>query len=247
MARTKTVTVDSHASSKLGHYVYAYRDPRSGRVFYIGKGSGRRALSHLTFAPNSRVSAIIRSIRKSGSEPRIEVLAHGLPNADVALRLESALIRALGVETLANKVRGQGARYDGKSIEDLVAYYTRRHANIRDEVMLIRIKQLYRDNLSEMELYDVTRGWWKLSKRREGAKFALAVYGGVVKEVYSITHWLPARSTLSSRWTQGSPYKRKWEFVGLIAPEGIRKRYLNKYVGHYFTPGARNSIQYENC
>ena len=227
--------------------MYAYRDTKSGAIFYVGKGSGRRALAQLTLKSNSRVASIIRKIRKSGAEPRIEVLAHGLPSADIALRLESALIRALGIASLANKVRGQGARYDGKSIEDLVAYYTKRHAKIHDEVMLIRINQLYRDDLSDTELYDVTRGVWSVSKRREGARFAFAVYGGVVKEVYSITQWLPARSTFSSRWKQGQPIKGKWEFVGMVAPENVRRRYLNKYVGHYFTPGARNSIQYENC
>jgi hypothetical protein len=32
---------------KLGFYVYLYVDPRDDSVFYVGKGKGGRALSHL--------------------------------------------------------------------------------------------------------------------------------------------------------------------------------------------------------
>jgi hypothetical protein len=38
----------------------------------------------------------------------------------------------------------------------------------------------------------------------------------------------------------------RWEFVGTIAPERLRKRYVNRYVGHLYSQGAQNPISYVN-
>jgi hypothetical protein len=34
------------AKERLGWYVYLLRDPRTGEIFYIGKGRGDRAFQH---------------------------------------------------------------------------------------------------------------------------------------------------------------------------------------------------------
>ncbi len=70
------------------------------------KGKGTRALSHLTDTHNRKVAKMIRSIRAAGAEPNIEILAHGLPSAEIALQVEAAVINALGKAGLANVVRG---------------------------------------------------------------------------------------------------------------------------------------------
>jgi hypothetical protein len=38
----------------------------------------------------------------------------------------------------------------------------------------------------------------------------------------------------------------RWESVGTIAPERLRKRYVNRYVGHLYSQGAQNPISYVN-
>jgi hypothetical protein len=38
----------------------------------------------------------------------------------------------------------------------------------------------------------------------------------------------------------------RWEFVGTIAEDNERNRYINRYVGHLFTRGAQNPISYVN-
>ena len=67
--------------------------------------------------------------------------------------------------------------------------------NITDSVLLIRISRLYYDGITEDELYDATRSCWRLGKRRTGVRFALAVYKGIVKEVYEIEGWHPGGAT----------------------------------------------------
>lgn len=128
-----------------------------------------------------------------------------------------------------------------------MAQYTRRRATIKEPSILIRINQLYHYGMTEAELYDATRSAWVLGDRRELAQFAFAVFEGVVREVYRITKWLPAGSTFNARWPR-KPLRRngRWEFVGVIAPEELRKRYINRYVGYLFTQGGQNPISYVN-
>ncbi len=44
----------------------------------------------------------------------------------------------------------------------------------------------------------------------------------------------------------GQPVRRpgRWEFVGVIAEDRVRKRYVNRFVG--FAPGAQNPLSYAN-
>jgi hypothetical protein len=232
---------------KLGYYVYLYVNPTDGSVFYVGKGKAGRALAHLK--PNDRkdITNTIREIRAAGKEPRIEILAHGLRDPEVAHRIEAAAIDLLGLDDLANSVRGHGVKFGRMPLEEVVAHYVRRKAEIREPSILIRINRLYRYGMTEAELYDATRSAWRVGPKRVQAELALSVFEGVVREVNKITQWLPAGSTFNVRWQRGrrAPPDR-WEFVGIVAEDGIRHRYLNRYVGHLFTQGAQNPISYVN-
>src|SRR5262245_41615174 len=96
---------------KLGYYVYLYVNPADDSVFYIGKGKGTRALAHLRADEKRAIAKVIREIRASGAEPRIEILAHGLGDPNVALKVEAAAIDLHGVKNLANAIKGHGVQY----------------------------------------------------------------------------------------------------------------------------------------
>ena len=101
--------IPASVASELGHYVYLYVNPIDGKVFYVGKGKGGRALAHLK-ADERAISKVIREIRAAGEEPRIEVLAHGLRSADAAFRIEAAAIDLLGLTNRTQEPRRQDAR-----------------------------------------------------------------------------------------------------------------------------------------
>ena len=116
--------IPPEAAEQLGYYVYLYIDPRTGRPFYIGKGTGARALSHLTETGESEKNEIIQQIRAQGLEPQIEILRYGLTENE-ALLLEAALIDFAGVDHLANRVRGEHSRTFGRvSLTDLITEFS---------------------------------------------------------------------------------------------------------------------------
>ncbi len=230
------VRIPPSVASKLRHYVYVYVDPSDETVFYVGKGKGSRAIAHMDSS----------KVRRSKAKPRIDILVHGLPDEKTAFAVESAAIDLIGIRNLANTVRGHGGRQFGRTpLEQLVAQYTKRKVEIKVPAILIRINKLYRYGMTPAELYDATRSAWRVGPKKEKARYAFAVYEGVVREVYSITGWLPGGTSFATQ-NQGKRRRRRdrWEFVGTLAEDKIRGRYLDTYVGHLFPAGAQNPISY---
>jgi hypothetical protein len=117
---------------------------------------------------------------------------------------------------------------------------------IDDPVLLIRIPRLYEPGMVGEELYECSRGVWKLGVRREGAAFAFAVIDGVVLEVYGIDHWQPAGTSSYLKRKDGAVSGR-WEFIGPVASEVVRARYVGRSVKSYLPRGFQGPCRYVNC
>jgi hypothetical protein len=242
--------IPAHVAERLGFYVYVYVDPRNGKPFYVGKGRGERATAHLIDRAESRKVARIAAIRKAGQEPRIDILVHGLASEESALRIEAAVIDMFGRECLTNEVRGWEAGTVGRMpLVELVALYGATPVEIRHPSVLIRVNRLYRYGMSCGELYEITRGVWRLGPKRNQARYALAVFHGVVREVFRITGWHPAGSTpYQYRASENLLREGRWEFVGVPADETIRSLYLGRSVQeHHFKRGLQSPVVYAAC
>jgi uncharacterized protein len=239
------VKLPPDVAKKLGYYVYLYVDPETDEIFYVGKGKGNRAFDHLADTVESEKTRRIKEIIARGQKPTIEILAHGLSGEKEALIVESAVIDAFGSKNLTNAIRGwKSGTYGRMGLDQIVAQYGASEAEITHQVVLIRINRLFRYGLTPIELYDITRGLWKVGPQRDSAQFALPVFDGVVQEVYRIASWFPAGSTLSTRDHEIN--EERYEFVGSIAEGSVRDRYLQKSVRSYFPPGSQNPIRYVN-
>ncbi len=238
-------------AEKLGYYVYLYVDPRDGKVFYIGKGKGERCLDHLFEDDDHPKVSRIREILDAGLEPKIEILAHGIATSEEAYLVEAAAIDLIGLKELTNKVTGHNSLlYGRKSLKELEVFYCPMNADIPDPVVLIRINELYRNGMSAQELYDATRGVWILSlERARGAKYAFAVFEGIVKEVYEPELWQDAQVDSYETRKDLTPEdgKGRIEFIGKLAPEAIRSKYIDKSVANSFVFGSQNPCKYINC
>lgn len=122
-------------------------------------------------------------------------------------------------------------------------------ANVTEPAILLNLKQLYRPGMSGRQLYDTTRGVWKVNKQRVSrAVLAIAVVDGKILEVYTIQGWHLANTTpyLSGRKDQSEPrYAERFEFTGGDAPVEIKDKYLGRSVKHLLR--GQNPIRYLNC
>lgn len=224
-------------------YVYLYTDPRNGQPFYVGKGQGSRVFAHLDDTAETQKTATIREIRESGNEPQIDILRYGLSEAEANL-IEASVIDLIGLPNLTNRVAGHHDQSFGRiGSKELIQMLQAKPVTVRHKAILITINKLYRSNMSEVELYEATRGIWVVGLRREKADYGMAVYQGIVKEVYRIKKWHPA-NTLLYRTRDTEEFKgsgRRWEFEGYAAFD-IRDEYIGNSVGL----GGQNPIRYMN-
>ena len=127
--------------------------------------------------------------------------------------------------------------------------------HIAEPVVAININQQYPHAKSAEDLYNSTRGIWRINRERAArAKYAFAVYQGEIKEVYEIERWIPASAQTREYWdgresSQGKEYppevhEGRSEFIGRLAPEHIRQKYKGRRmpVRH-----SQNPIRYFNC
>jgi hypothetical protein len=73
----------------------------------------------------------------------------------------------------------------------------------------------------------------------------MAVYAGVVREVYEIKSWHRARSTNYATRVQAELAKqenKRWEFLGHVALESIRSRYIGRSVAHLFRAKQQSPV-----
>ena len=225
-------------TEKLGTYVYLLVDPRDGQVFYIGTGTGDRCFRDPDRAPGAQgdsALARIRQIEATGQRVRIDILRHGL-DAATAATVKAAVIEALGSTELREHANGDTTYGVGRmSVGEVNHRYGATPVMIQPEhpVVLISIPPAFRRS-SDRQLYEMTRGWWTAGDRRERAQWAFAVSDGVVRAVYRIRGWEPARAG------------NRWGFRGHRDPE-MEREYAHRDVSSYLDDHAYYTLTYVNC
>lgn len=115
--------------------------------------------------------------------------------------------------------------------------------DIRDNIVIIKINKLYKKNMSDLQLYEVTRGYWKRTLQSvEKYNIALAVVNKKIIEVYVITKWQKSGTTPMK--TRGNYYGiDRIEFIGEIANNTIRNRYIHKDISKLYIQGEANPVK----
>lgn len=133
------------------------------------------------------------------------------------------------------------------SAQDVVALYGAKRAPKFPKslnAVLLRIPVLWYPAMAPDELYEATRGWWRIGRRRENADYAFAVNRGVIREVYKVSGWRAARE----HETEPENVGKRFGFDGSVAEaDPVRRRFLNTDVAHVFKRGAANPVQFVNC
>lgn len=238
-----TPRITPEVANLLKSYVYVCIDPRNGEPFYIGRGKGNRVFTHLSERFETDKVARIKEIQGSRSIPQIDILRYGLSDAEAQL-VEASAIDLIGKNRLTNRVAGYHKSSFGRiTSQRVISLLTAKKINVKHRAILITINKLYRSDMTTAELYETTRGIWRVGeKNRNKVEYALALYQGVVLEVYRIEKWYPA-GTLPYHTRDTSHFKDsgRWEFSGSIATD-IR----DEYVGFSVGKAGQNPIRYVN-
>jgi hypothetical protein len=227
-------------------------------IFYVGKGVGRRAESHIAAAEKTQSSdgnnsqfSMLDKIRTVGTDHvQIDILIHGLRDENEAFNCESAVIDALGLKNLHNRVRGHDSLTRGKmSLQRLNADFGAKPIENDDiglmKLVFIRVPRSYQPGAGEAVLYEAVRKSWVIAERRRilgtrwAPDWAVAVHGGVTYGVYRIEKW-------RRRPSRDSNQRERWGFIGHRDAK-VEKRLLNKDVSALIPHGAQWPLKFVNC
>lgn len=253
MDLTEKMSFSKGTIEKLKYYVYLYSDPDTKDIFYVGKGQRNRCFDHLNVLDEDegKKAEKIRELQNNKKAPLIEILAWGLDEAS-ALAVESAAIDLLGISNLTNQQRGHHSAIQGRIPARLLEKRLSAKEITPEQVdelrrlgvLLIRLS-LYRQGMTEGELYDLTRSAWKLSENRlEEIKYVFSVVDGKIIETYKVAKWLPDNSTWNSLkpdFKEGE--EGRWEFVGRPSTE-LHQQYAELDVSSLFQKGQQNPLRY---
>ncbi|MCZ2476079.1 excinuclease ABC [Aquirufa ecclesiirivi] len=242
---------------ELKSYVYILIDPRDNKIFYVGKGLGNRVFSHINDAlinPSfTEKLEIIRAIKIDNLKVKHFIIKHGLEENE-ALIVESVLIDFLTfrdfaeVAKISNIVAGHHSFNQGiKTVNECEILYNceeLKKEDIQHNVLVININKSY-DNKRKKKsdnpdydrpnIYEATRGWWVLDKKRaENSDYVLAEYRGVIRAIFKPEKWV---QDIEHRGT------KRWGFEGSeVTDTEILDIYLNKEIPKI--KGMANPISY---
>lgn len=117
--------------------------------------------------------------------------------------------------------------------------------DIKHNLVIIKINKSYHQGMTERELYEYTRGFWK--RRIESvtpAEYALSVVDSIVMEVYKINQWLPA-AQVDNMIRKYDPvrYADRIAFDGFVASADIRNYYLGRDVATLYKWGEADPVK----
>ncbi len=132
---------------------------------------------------------------------------------------------------------------------------THNEVEIDDAVVVINIHEQFPHVKNAQELYDCTRGAWRMHPKRAGkAKYFFAVFEGEIKEVYEVLDCMPATDETKKYWrnrllSQGRRLppevnEGRAEFLGQVASDDVRAKYVGKRLTVKLT---QNPVRYFNC
>lgn len=204
--------LDGSLNTLLRGYVYALRDPRDQKIFYIGKAGGKdaagngRVLDHFEEARRALLngsrnhSAKIRRILEIwsvGEDVEWFIVRHGLDSAELAHHVEGALIDLLEISQNGPTLNVQGGHQTAThglltraDLDSLKAQPVDPKQFIDRPIFVFPIQRALAGGRS---VFDATSKSWRIGQKFQNLQNAIAVgvSSGVAKGVFVVEKWLP--------------------------------------------------------
>lgn len=181
------------------YYVYGLIDPRTEKLFYIGKGTGNRVFQHVAESdknPESEKAKLItiKDIELSGNSVKHILINWGLTESE-AFAAEAALINLvnyISADTLTNIVSGHHSEgcMTVEEIEHNYGALSLLPEDFTHRTLVIKINKLYNRKMTPEELYDTVRGVWRADiNKAQQVEYVLGVYNNLIVCCYKPDRW----------------------------------------------------------
>ena len=197
-------SLSKNAQEMLGHYVYALRDPRDKKVFYVGKGVGERVLSHANgmignVDPQTMKQLQIKEIHDQGLEVESWIVQSDLKDDKHSFATESAVYGILKLLepsldselfSLKNILAPPTFREAGLiQVKEAIALFGEPVDNSRlpHNAVFIRPAEQWRRGMTTEELWEVTRGWWVCKENRIlKIRYVISIPNSVIRGIWEV-------------------------------------------------------------
>ena len=208
-------TFDNLQKEKLGKYIYALRDPRDRKIFYVGQGVNDRIFDHFNEAElcasnlkpfNGLSSKVIRILDVWNNEEDVEwlILSHNLPcDSNVADYVESAIVDSLSEsqngETLNDVSPPNSSSLLPADLEAMAASFVNPDSP-HQSVFIFPSQNALRGGANP---YNATRTAWPVSEpyRMRIPSYAVGLENSISRGSFKISAWVQA------------PQEGKYEFT----------------------------------
>jgi len=243
---------DEKTKQNLKYYVYFLIDPDTGNPFYIGKGKDNRVFNHMECALENETSTDkyekIREILNSNKKLEHIIVRHGLTEK-MAYEIEASLIDTFDfIKTgITNISGGHKSIEKGLMTSDEIKrlYNADKLSEIENNCIIININKKYERGAGKNSIYEATKETWTIDKRKlSRLKYVLSEYRGLIVEVFEVLEWYEKERGYLPNSKKFGQTKIGYGFVGKVADNNIRNRYVNKSIAHIKKRGAASVIRY---
>lgn len=196
-------TLDPLQKQKLGKYVYALRDPRDCKIFYVGQGINDRVFDHFNEADkcatssvpfNNMSSKVIRilDIWKNNEDVEWIILAHNLPtNNNVADLIESAVFDGLSESQNGETLNEFSPPNSSRLLPDDLTAMAAAFINPTIPHKYVFVFPIQNAIQGGATIYNATRSAWIVSSNNQSLKpsYAVGLKNSISVGSFEIDYW----------------------------------------------------------
>jgi hypothetical protein len=248
-AKNEIRAFDPLQRQKLGNYIYALRDPRDGKVFYVGQGKDNRLFQHFDEAQwhlsngtsiqqmSSKTIRII-DIWKNNEDVEWIIVTYALPIAsneyNISNIVESAVYDILSESQNGEPLNEISPPNSSRLSPDELIAFAAPPVNPDISMPFVFIFPIQNAIQGNISIYDATRSAWKLSSSNQSNKpaFAVGLKNSISIGSFEIADWNPISNSTRYEFTatdhpNPQPYQmllnKNWNTV-IAAAKGYWQR-----------------------
>ena len=218
MAMNLQRSFDPLQKQKLGKYIYALRDPRDRKIFYVGQGTNDRVFDHFNEAGNCADASVpfadmsskvirILDIWKNNENVEWIIIAHNLPldnnNPDLIPDLvESALFDILSESQNGDTLNEYSPPKSSRLLPDDLEAMAADFVNPDSKIPNVFIFPVHNALNAGATPYNATRSAWNVSINHQSLEksHAVGLKNSISVGSYEIARWVPVADSNRSEF-----------------------------------------------